>query len=31
MLGLMVNEPHIPPEALKKLTMPVLVVAGTGT
>lgn len=29
MLGLMVNEPHIPPEALKKLTMPVLVVAGT--
>lgn len=29
MLGLMVNEPHIAPEALSKLTMPVLVVAGT--
>ena len=28
MLGLMVNEPHIAPEELKKLTMPVLVVAG---
>ena len=29
MLGLMVNEPHIDPEELSKLTMPVLVVAGT--
>lgn len=28
MLGLMVNEPHIAPEELSKLTMPVLVVAG---
>lgn len=29
MLGLMVNEPHISPEALEALPMPVLVVAGT--
>ena len=29
MLGLMVNEPHIPPADLAKLTMPVLVIAGT--
>ena len=29
MLGLMVNEPHIEPSALARLTMPVLVVAGT--
>ena len=29
MLGLMVNEPHIDPSELSKLTMPVLVVAGT--
>ena len=29
MLGLMVNEPHIDPKELSKLTMPVLVVAGT--
>ena len=29
MLGLMVNEPHIPPETLSALTMPVLVLAGT--
>ena len=29
LLGLMVNEPHIPPEALSALTMPVLVLAGT--
>lgn len=29
MLGLMVNEPHIDPKDLSKLTMPVLVVAGT--
>ena len=29
MLGLMVNEPHIDPAALARLTMPVLVVAGT--
>lgn len=29
MLGLMVNEPHIEPSELSKLTMPVLVVAGT--
>ena len=29
MLGLMVNEPHVAPEALKGLTMPVLVIAGT--
>jgi len=29
MLGLMVNEPHIDPVALVRLTMPVLVVAGT--
>ena len=29
MLGLMVNEPHIDPLALARLTMPVLVVAGT--
>ena len=29
MLGLMVNEPHIDPTALARLTMPVLVVAGT--
>ncbi len=29
MLGLMVNEPHIRPEALAALTMPTLVVAGT--
>ena len=28
-LGLMVNEPHIPPDALSALTMPVLVLAGT--
>ncbi len=28
-LGLMVKEPHISAEALKKLTMPVLVIAGT--
>ena len=29
MLGLMVNEPHIKPSELAKLTMPVLVIAGT--
>ena len=29
LLGLMVNEPHIAPSALARLTMPVLVVAGT--
>jgi pimeloyl-ACP methyl ester carboxylesterase len=29
MLGLMVNEPHIAPAELARLTMPVLVVAGT--
>ena len=29
MLGLMVNEPHIEPAELARLTMPVLVVAGT--
>ena len=29
MLGLMVNEPRIPPEALKELRLPVLVIAGT--
>lgn len=29
MLGLMVNDPNIPKEELKKLTMPVLVIAGT--
>lgn len=29
MLGLMVNEPHINPSQLARLTMPVLVVAGT--
>lgn len=29
MLGLMVNEPHIDPAELARLTMPVLVVAGT--
>lgn len=29
MLGLMVNEPHIEPSELAKLTMPVLVIAGT--
>ena len=29
LLGLMVNEPHIPPETLSALTMPVLVLAGT--
>ncbi|MBR4959787.1 MAG: alpha/beta hydrolase [Clostridia bacterium] len=28
LLGLMVNEPHIAPEALAKLTMPALVIAG---
>ncbi len=28
-LGLMVNEPHIPPEALGALRVPVLVIAGT--
>ena len=28
-LGLMVNEPHISPDELKKLNMPVLVIAGT--
>ena len=29
MLGLMVNEPHIKPSELARLTMPVLVIAGT--
>lgn len=29
MLGLMVNEPHIEPSELTRLTMPVLVIAGT--
>lgn len=29
MLGLMVNEPHIEPDRLKDLSMPVLVIAGT--
>ncbi|MBO7616744.1 MAG: alpha/beta hydrolase [Bacteroidales bacterium] len=29
MLGLMVNEPHIEPSELSRLTMPVMVVAGT--
>lgn len=29
MLGLMVNEPHVAPEELQRLTMPVLVIAGT--
>ena len=29
LLGLMVGEPHIDPSELKKLTMPVLVIAGT--
>ncbi len=29
MLGLMVNEPHIDPSGLARLTMPVLVIAGT--
>ena len=29
LLGLMVDEPHIAPAELKKLTMPVLVIAGT--
>lgn len=29
MLGLMVNEPHVAPEELQRLTMPVLVVVGT--
>ena len=29
MLGLMVNEPHIEPSELARLTMPVLIVAGT--
>lgn len=29
MLGLMVKEPHVAPEELKGLTMPVLVIAGT--
>lgn len=29
LLGLMVNEPHIPPEALRGLHMPTLVIAGT--
>ena len=29
MLGLMVNEPHIDPSELARLTMPVLVIAGT--
>ena len=29
MLGLMVNEPHIEPSELARLTMPILVVAGT--
>lgn len=29
LLGLMVNEPHIEPSELAKLTMPVLVIAGT--
>ena len=29
MLGLMVNEPHIDPKELSRLTMPVLVIAGT--
>ena len=28
-LGLMVNEPHITPEEIGKLKMPVLVIAGT--
>ena len=28
MLGLMVNEPHIEPSELARLTMPVLVIAG---
>ena len=29
LLGLMVNEPHIDPSELSRLTMPVLVIAGT--
>lgn len=29
MLGLMVNDPHIPPEALKRLDVPTLVIVGT--
>lgn len=29
MLGLMVNEPHIEPSGLARLTMPILVIAGT--
>lgn len=29
MLGLMVTQPHIPPRELKRLTVPVLVIAGT--
>lgn len=29
LLGLMVNEPHIPPEALAALALPTLVIAGT--
>lgn len=29
MLGLMVNEPHVEPSALQRLTMPTLVIAGT--
>ena len=29
LLGLMVNEPHIEPSELSRLTMPVLVIAGT--
>ena len=29
MLGLMVNEPHIDPMELARLSMPILVVAGT--
>ena len=29
LLGLMVNEPHIEPSELARLTMPVLVIAGT--
>lgn len=29
LLGLMVNEPHIPPQALQELAVPTLVIAGT--
>ncbi|WP_286049322.1 alpha/beta fold hydrolase, partial [Faecalibaculum rodentium] len=29
LLSLMVNEPHVQPDELKKLTMPVLVTAGS--